>query len=144
MLKSHKVLLQKIIPGIFLLAAITLQAQEHSFIGMSKDETEQRIKKEYSEYSQDNSIIKKQFNYLKYVNMSQTITWILYFSADDYCTGTKKVCDYIEYDVVIARLNKNCDAAGNNKWEYSDSDQEYMLLLEEEDWYFTVRERLKE
>ncbi len=137
-------LLKNIIPGIFLLVAVILQAQDRSFIGMHMDDVEQQMKKEYADFSQDNSIVKKQFNYLKYVNMSQSITWIIYFSGEDNCTSTKKVCDYIEYDRVVGELDDSYSNTGENQWEYSSDGITYTLELKEEDWYFTVRESLKE
>ncbi|MDA3822881.1 MAG: hypothetical protein PF450_09780 [Bacteroidales bacterium] len=119
------------------------KAQEISLIGMQKEEVKEVVKKEFRKYAQDNSIVRQQFNYLKYVNGSGTITWIIYFSDDDICTSTKKVCDYIEYDFVLDDLDEQCESTGDMKWEFTLEENTYTLTLEEKDWYFTLRERVK-
>lgn len=129
----------------FLLAlAFNAGAQEISLIGMMKADVEEWMKNEHRDFSPDNSITKKQFNYLKYINGKQTITWLIYFSDDDRCTATKKVCDYSEYDRVVKDLNEQCEASGDLTWECTSGEQKFTISLSEEDWYFTLQERLIE
>lgn len=132
-----------VILTFFILLSCALQAQDTPVIGMLKEDVQELVKKERREFSPDNSIKKKQFNYLKYVNGKQTITWIIYFDEDDRCTATKMVCDYMEYDRVLEDLDDRCEAIGDMEWEYTLDDQVYTIGLTEEDWYFTVRERMK-
>ncbi|MEX0980617.1 MAG: hypothetical protein WDZ47_00880 [Bacteroidales bacterium] len=131
---------------ILLLIALPLKAvaQDMLLIGMTKEDIKALVKKEHRDFFIDKSIVKKQFNYLKYVNGRQTITWIIYFSDGDICTSTKKVCDYVEYDFVLDVLNDNCRKNGELTWECSSNGQNYIVSLVEQDWYFTVRQRLKE
>lgn len=135
-----------IIRTVILVFMLTLPqlagAQAISVIGMMKADVEELLKREYRDFSPDNSIVKKQFNYLKYVNGKQTITWIIYFDGDDRCAATKKVCDYTEYDRVIKNLDSQCEAAGKLTWECAADDQRYTITLTEQDWYFTLRETL--
>lgn len=137
-----------LIRTVILLLLISLPArawtQEVLLIGMMKEEVKELVKKEHRDFSTDNSIVKQQFNYLKFVNGRQTITWIIYFSDDDICTSAKKVCDYIEYDFVLDALNENCRKQARQTWECSFGSQDYTVSLVEEDWYFTVRQKLKE
>jgi hypothetical protein len=119
-------------------------AQELLLIGMSKEDVKELVKKEYRDFSIDNRIVKQQFNYLKYINGRQTITWIIYFSDDDICTSAKKVCDYIEYDYVLEALNENCKKKEELTWECSSESKDYTVSLVEQDWYFTVQQRLKD
>jgi hypothetical protein len=119
-------------------------AQELLLIGMTKEAVKELVKKEHREFSPDNSIVKQQFNYLKFINVRQTITWIIYFSDDDICTSAKKVYDYIEYDFVLDALNKNCKKRGKLTWECSSGKQDFIVTLVEQDWYFTVQQKLKE
>jgi len=137
-------LLRSVILGLGITAACALQAQNHSFIGMARDEVKQLMKEDYKDFSIDNSITKQEFNYLKFVNASQTITWIIYLSGDDICTSTKKVCDYLEYDRITDELNEMYGSDVEHQWEYSDENESYVISLEEKDWYFTLRERRKE
>ena len=118
--------------------------QDMLLIGMTKEDIKELVKREHRDFAVDNSIVKQQFNYLKYVNGRQTITWIIYFSDDDICTSTKKVCDYIEYDFVLDALNDHCKKHGNLTWECSSEGQDYIVSLVEQDWYFTMQQRLKE
>jgi hypothetical protein len=120
------------------------RTQEISVIGMQKEEVKLLVKKKYRKYAQDRSVVRQQFNYLKYINGSGTITWIMYFSKKDICTSTKKVCDYIEYDFVLDDLDEQCESTGDMKWEFEIDEDTYTLTLEEKDWYFTVRERKKD
>lgn len=128
----------------FVVFPIMGTSQAMSMIGMQKEEVKELIKSEHRKFGQDRSIVKQQFNYLKYVNGSGTITWILYFSADDICISTKKVCDYMEYDFVLDDLNENFESIGDMTWEFSSEGTTYTLTLEEKDWYFTLRERVKD
>lgn len=100
------------------------------------------VKTEHREFGLDNSIIRQQFNYLKYVNGSQTITWIIYFTDSDTCRSSKKVCDYTEYDYVLKELDAQYERTGDMQWEYQSDGVTILVLLKEEDWYFTVREQL--
>ncbi len=118
--------------------------QDMLLIGMTKEDIKELVKREHRDFAVDNSIVKQQFNYLKYVNGRQTVTWIIYFSDDDICTSTKKVCDYIEYDFVLDALNDHCKKQGNLTWECNSEGQDYIVSLVEQDWYFTLQQRLKE
>lgn len=132
--------MRTIILGIMLAVSIQVQAQQLSFVGLTKEEVKEELHKNYKSFSPDNSVVKQEFNYLKYVNGSQTITWIIYFSDKDICTSSKKVCDYTEYDFVLDDLNKNCKKVDDGVWEYRVDDRHFTLTLAELDWYFTIRE----
>lgn len=136
--------IRTIILSLFLSASVLVAGQSESLIGLHKEDVKEIVKKKYKDFGADNSIVKQQFNYLKYINGSQTITWIIYFSENDICTSTKKVCDYSEYDFVLEELNENFGNTGSMQWEYGTDDLKYEVTLVEEDWYFTVREKLKE
>jgi hypothetical protein len=131
------------ISGIVLALCATIQAQSN-MIGMTKEEVKVVIKKEHREFRKDNTIVRQQFNYLKYVNAVKTRTWILYFTDDDICKTSKLICDYSEYDEVIEDLSKNCDKVGDSHWEYKQGESAFQIILTKQEWYFTVRETRKE
>ena len=137
-------LLRTIILCCILAAPFQVQAQHDSFIGKSKDQVKEAVRTEFRNFGLDNSIIRQQFNYLKFINGSQTITWIIYFTAEDTCRSTKKVCDYIEYDDVLKELDAQYERTGDMRWEYLSEGTPIEVLLKEEDWYFTVREQRKQ
>ena len=113
-------------------------------IGMTKDDVQALVKKEYRDFATDNSIVRQQFNYLKYVNGRQTVTWIIYFSDDDICTSAKRVCDYTEYDFVLDALDDACKKVDKQTWKCRSGRKGYIVSLVEHDWYFTVQQRLAE
>jgi len=121
-----------------------VQAQSVSIIGMTKEEAKEIVNKKYRNFRLDNTIVKQEFNYLKYVNGIQTITWILFFSKEDICTSSKKVCDYSEYDFIIKKLNKEYQMISDMHWESDSGNHTTVMTLEEKDWYFVVHEKMKE
>lgn len=137
-------LLRTVILGFIFAASSLVQAQHDSFIGKTKEQVRDLLKTEFREFGPDNSIVKQQFNYLKYINGSQTITWIFYFTDEDVCRSTKKVCDYIEYDDVLKELDAQYERTGDMEWEFQSEGKPVQLLLKEEDWYFTVREQVRQ
>ncbi|MFZ5941930.1 MAG: hypothetical protein ACOYXB_15285 [Bacteroidota bacterium] len=126
---------------MILMTGMQLNAQK--VIGLSKDEVQALVKSSVKEFKLDKSITQQAFNYLKYVNDSQTKTWIIFFSEDDICTHTKTVCDYSEYDFVLDDLKKSCRNVADKTWEYKEDGKTFVITLEESDWYFTLREKLK-
>ncbi len=131
--------LRILISGLVMLAII--QGKSQSLIDLNKDEVNIVIKKEHRSLSPDKSIVKQQFNYLKFVNRSQTVTLIVYFSENDIATSSKMVCDYAEYDFILDDLNEKYEKLGENNWQYEKDDIAYNVEMKEEEWYFTIRER---
>ena len=134
--------LRILISGLLMLAFFQVQSQ--ALIDLSKEEVNLIIKREHKDLAPDRSIVKQQFNYLKFVNRKQTRTLIVYFSKDDIAISSKLICDYDDQEVVVADLDKNYKKVGENRWEYLNQNMPYTVELRDEEWYFTVRERKKE
>ncbi len=130
-----------IIPVILLTACVSMSAQ--SLIGLPKEEVKVLLKKEHKEFRRDNSVVKQQYNYLKYVNGIRTRTWILYFTDEDICKTSKLVCDYDEYDKVLEDLTTSYEKVGDSVWKYMLEDDTIHITLVKLEWYFTVRESRK-
>lgn len=130
-----------IILGLLLTACTVISAQ--SMVGMTKEEIKVVLKREHKEFRRDNSIVKQQFNYLKYVNGLRTKTWILYFTDDDICKTSKLVCDYSEYDDILEDLHDAYQKVGEDSWEYSSGADTFSVNLIKGEWYFSVRETRK-
>lgn len=139
-------MLVRIYIALFILfAAKNLLAQETSFIGLSKNEVQTLMKKEFRSYSIDKSVVRQNYNYLKYVNGIHTVTWIFYFTKDDICRSAKKICDYVLYDEMLDELDKKYLTVSQNQWEYQDpANNTFVITMKEEEWYFTLRESRKE
>ena len=130
-----------IIFGIILGFGTLLNAQ--SMIGLSKEVVLEKVKKEHREFRKDASVIKQQFNYLKYVNGMRTRTWIIYFTDEDICRTSKLVCDYSEYNEELEKLNNNYEKTGDSLWEYTLDNVTIQVELIKLEWYFTIRETRK-
>ncbi|HDR68014.1 MAG TPA: hypothetical protein ENN61_03065 [Bacteroidaceae bacterium] len=131
-----------IILGIFM--AVTCKLTAQPLIGLGKEEVRIIMNNEKKEFKIDKTVIRQEFNYLKYVNNNQTKTFIVFFNDDDICHKTKLVCDYSEYDVVRDELDENRQRVGAASWEYTHEGKAYLISLEEEEWYFVLRETEKE
>ncbi len=157
-----------LIIGIILGVGTLLDGQ--TMIGLTKDEVVAKVKQEYREFRKDALVIKQQFNYLKYVNRDRTRTWILYFTNEDLCSTSKLICDYIDFDEVVADLNSKYLSTGDLLWEYtlepgSEKNSNtrgrkrvskrankrsrlrpdtIQVELEKLEWYFTIRETKKQ
>ncbi|MBN2697708.1 MAG: hypothetical protein JXR52_02695 [Bacteroidales bacterium] len=130
-----------IIFGMILSVCVNLTAQP--LIGLDKEEVRVFMEKERKDFRIDKSIVRQQFNYLKYVNNKQTMTYIIYFSDGDICTGTKLICDYDEYDDVRRQLQEQKKRVGKSSWEYTHNGKIYIVSLEKEEWYFILKEQEK-
>jgi hypothetical protein len=129
--------LRLIIFGTVLSTLVNAGAQ--NVLGLTKEEVKAVIKSEYQDFSLDHTIVKQQFNYLKFVNGSSTKTFIVYFDVEDIAKSAKMVCDYAEYDFVRDDLNAQYKKTGDNEWVYPLERRNIAVVLTEQDWYFTVR-----
>lgn len=129
--------LRLVILAIVLSSLVDAGAQ--NVLGLTKEEVKTVIKNEYSDFSLDNTIVKQQFNYLKFVNGSATKTFLVYFNDDDISKSAKMVCDYAEYDFIREDLDEQYEKTGDNSWKYRVGRQDVNVTLTEQDWYFSIR-----
>ena len=134
--------LRLIIPILLITICTTVQAQ--SMIGLAKTEVQEIVKKKHMGFRKDNTVVKQQFNYLKYVNGIKTKTWILYFTEEDVCRTSKLVCDYSEYGDMVEELSSSYQKVGESRWEYTQAADTFQVNLTKQEWYFTVRETRKD
>ena len=131
-----------IIPVMLIIACSVVHSQ--SLIGLTKEEVKVIVNNDYKGFRKDNAVVKQQFNYLKYINVNKTRTWILYFTNEDTCKTSKLICDYSEYDDVLDHLSSSFENVGESRWEYAQDADTFQVNLTKEEWYFTVRETRKE
>ncbi len=127
-----------IIAMLLLGSGLLLRAQ--TMVGLPKEEVAAVMKSDHRDFHKDQSVIKQRFNYLKYVNGPRTKTWIIYFDDDDICKTSKLVCDYGDYDKVLADVESRCRKTGDLSWEFLSGKDTISLELIKRDWYFSVRE----
>jgi len=112
------------------------------FIGLNKEDTPKEVRK--SGFYPDNLTVSQKFNYLKFVNSSDTKTLIVFFSEDNISTHTRTVCDYSEYDHMLRDFNESYKKVSKNNWEYEVNSEKYEVTLEEKEWYFVIRIKKKQ
>ncbi|MEZ5071689.1 MAG: hypothetical protein R2751_12165 [Bacteroidales bacterium] len=126
--------------GLFLVGTLA-SAGAQGMVGFSKEEVREMMQAEHPEFRRDASIVRQQFNYLKFVNSRKTRTWIIYFDDKDVSKSAKLVCDYAEWDDVVNELEamygKGKDAM---QWTYSRGRSSFQVEITKQEWYFTVRE----
>jgi hypothetical protein len=128
-----------LLAGILFFVFSSLMAQH--FNGLNKQET--RTLARSNGFFPDDMVVSQSFNYLKFVNHAGTKTLIVFFSDEDLATYTKTICDYSEYDFVIADLNRDYKKTKDFHWTYKVNKETFEVVLEELDWYFVVRTKKK-
>jgi len=69
---------------------------------------------------------------------------MLFFLSDkDICTYVRWMSDYSNLTDIIAELDRTYKKKDEKTWQYSEKNQEYMVRLEEGEWFFTVSIRKK-
>ncbi len=111
------------------------------FIGLNKEET--RVLARKTGFYIDDIIMNKKFNYLKFINSSNTKTLLVFFSDKDISTHTRMICDYSEYDAIISNCNEHYKKKRKNLWVYNVGKEIFKVTLEEEAWYFVLRVKKK-
>lgn len=127
-----------------LFLAVALAGQGQSLIGLTKNQVEEIVRREYREFRKDDMVVRQQFNYLKYVDRRGNMTWILHFTDEDVCRISRLVCDYSEYDRKLEELSAAYRKTGESEWEYTLRGDTVQVELIREEWYFTIREAWKQ
>ncbi len=126
-----------------LILGLGSQLQSQTMVGLSKEEVKVAVKKNHKKFHRDDSVIRQQFNYLKYVNGRRTKTWIIYFNDLDTCKTSKLVCDYSDFDKIFEEINSKYNKTGENLWEFQHGSDTIQVELIKLEWYFTIRETRK-
>ena len=129
---------------LFLLFCIITDLSSQNFIGLHKDSIDIIIKTKEKDFKPDDFVVKKVYNYLKYVDGINQQTWLFFLDDNDICTSTKLMSDYMNYSEVTEKLNSQHKKNGDKEWEYTDKGKTYLISLKEGDWYFTLTTKQKE
>jgi hypothetical protein len=132
----------KLLIGLFFLG-VALNSGAQNFIGMSKDNIAEEVKKRYPGLKLNTNVINNDYKYLKFEDKINEITMLFFLSEDDKCTLVRKMSDYSNINDEINDLNSKYKSAGKGQWVYEDGGKNYQVSLEEGEWYFTITTRLK-
>lgn len=128
---------------IFLIIADTVKVSAQNYAGMHKDEIIRLMSEKHRNFKLDKNVINRKFTYLKYEDNISEQT-ILYFLSDKgYCTLVRWMSDYANINDMLGMLNKQYTKTGKNRWTYTRNGKEYVINLEEGEWFFSVNFRQK-
>jgi hypothetical protein len=128
---------------IFLMIAETAMVSAQNYVGLHKDEIIRLMSEKHRNFKQNKDVINRKFTYLKYEDNISEQT-ILYFLSDKgYCTLVRWMSDYANINDMLCMLNKYYTKTGKNSWTYTRNGKDYVINLEEGEWFFSVNFRQK-
>lgn len=109
-----------------------------NFMGLHKTEISKLIAENNKSFKLNTAYINNAYNYLKYEDKIREITALFFLDDDDYCRMIRIMSDYSNLNDIIEDLNEHYNETGTNLWSYSNSGKNYVVKLEEGDWFFTI------
>ena len=128
---------------IFLVIAVTVKVAAQNYIGVHKDEIIRLMSEKHRNFKLNKDVINRRYIYLKYEDDISEQTILFFLSDKGYCTLVRWMSDYANINDILFMLNKEYTRAGKNRWTYTKDGKDYLITLEEGEWFFTVNFRLK-
>ena len=125
---------------LYIISVILMSFNSHAqnYIGLHKDEIMQLMRENKRNFRLNTSNINNTYNYLKYEDKISEQTMLFFLSKNDTCKYVRLMSDYSNLNDVINVLDSSYKKAGKDKWTYVDKGKDYIVKMEEGDWYFTV------
>jgi predicted GNAT superfamily acetyltransferase len=127
----------------YLLLVFSFHAAAQNFIGMQKDEIIKVMQKDRPHFKLDKNSINRTYNYIKFVDKISEQTLLFFLSESNSCTYVRWMSDYANLNEIITELDKKYKKKDEKTWNYTDKGQDYIVKLEEGEWFFTVSIRKK-
>lgn len=125
-----------------LLAAIILNGDNslftENYIGKNKEYIEQNIKEKHKAFKLNTTNINNAYKYLKFEDKINEITVLFFLSDDNKCTLVRLMGDYSNINDIIYELNSLYTKTDKSNWKFTENNTEYLVNLEEGEWFFTV------
>ena len=119
----------------------TIPAQP--LVGMKKADIISYMKLNLPGFAQDNSIVNKQYNYLKYYDRTNEETILCFLSEDDKCYVLRRMSDYSNLENTIKKLDNEYKRTGTDTWSFIIDKDEFVVELKRDKWYFTIETKRK-
>jgi len=126
-----------------ILLALSFQAAAQNYIGMHKDEITKVLQKERPAFKLDKNSINRSYNVIKFVDKISEQTMLFFLSEKDICTYVRWMSDYSNISEIIGELDRSYKKKDDKTWHFTDKNQEFVVRLEEGDWFFTISIRKK-
>jgi hypothetical protein len=128
---------------INILLTFSLFAAAQNFIGMQKDEIIKVLPKERPGFKFEKNAVNRSYNVIKFVDKISEQTMLFFLSEKNICTYVRWISDYSNLTEIIGELDHNYKKKDEKTWYYSDKNQDFVVSLEEGEWFFTISIRQK-
>jgi hypothetical protein len=128
---------------LYIVLTLSFHAAAQNYIGMHKDEIMKVLQKEQPGFKLDKNAVNRSYNVIKFVDKISEQTMLFFLSEKDICTYVRWMSDYSNLTEIIGELDRSYKRKDEKTWYYSDKNQEYVVTLEEGEWFFTVSIRKK-
>ena len=126
-----------------ILLAFSFFASAQNYIGMQKDEIIKVMQKERPGFKFEKNAVNRSYNMIKFVDKISEQTMIFFLSEKNTCTYVRWMSDYSNLTEIIGELDRLYKKKDEKTWYYSDKNQDYVVRLEEGEWFFTISIRKK-
>jgi hypothetical protein len=127
----------------YLLMAFSFHAAAQNYIGMKKTDIIKIMQKDQPQFKLDTSSVNRTYKYIKLVDKISEQTMLFFLDENNTCTYVRWMSDYANLNDIMAELNKKYKKKDKKTWSYVDKAQEFIVTLEEGEWFFTVGIRKK-
>jgi len=126
-----------------ILLAFSFFASAQNYIGMQKDEIIKVMQKERPGFKFEKNAVNRSYNMIKFVDKTSEQTMLFFLSEKNICTYVRWMSDYSNLTEIIGELDRLYKKKDERTWYYSDKNQDYVVRLEEGEWFFTISIRKK-
>ena len=123
--------------------AFSFHAAAQNYIGMKKTDIIKIMQKDQPQFKLDTSSVNRTYKYIKLVDRISEQTMLFFLDENNTCTYVRWMSDYANLNDIMAELNKKYKKKDKKTWSYVDKAQEFIVTLEEGEWFFTVGIRKK-
>jgi hypothetical protein len=110
---------------------------------MQKDEIIKVMQKERPGFKFEKNAVNRSYNMIKFVDKTSEQTMLFFLSEKNICTYVRWMSDYSNLTEIISELDRLYKKKDERTWYYSDKNQDYVVRLEEGEWFFTISIRKK-
>ncbi len=129
--------LVNIVLGLFLVHNDPCLFQTN-FMGMNEQTIRSELNDHYSSFKENTTFINNTYNYLKYEDSIREITILFFLNDDNECRMIRIMSAYSNYNDLLKEVRQNYHSLTKNNWVYNSNNINYLVKLEEGDWFFTI------
>jgi len=122
----------------FALFFVSSAMMGQNLIGKSVDDVKKSMKKLYPALSCDDSNLKSLHSTLKFTDKDDLKTLMFFFDESKKCEMSKFMLDNSLLKNSLDTLNKKYDYKGSLKWIESSKGKQYEIILQKNEWFFTL------